>query len=133
MPQLQNLVLTDRAATPVNHTFVPRSIDKNGVVTVVESSGIPIGDKRVTIGSTRTASGKFKYTLKYTFPVVATETINGVSRPTVLRASYIEVICTFDPTSTEQERKDAVGQVESSLGASKTLINDSLIKMEGIY
>lgn len=133
MPQLQNLVLTDRAATPVNHTFVPRSIDKNGVATVVESSGIPIGDKRVTIGSTRTASGRFKYTLKFVMPVVATEVINGVSNPTVIRYASADVVFTFAPTSTEQERKDLVGQVESAFGASKTLINDSLIKMEGIY
>ena len=133
MPQLQVLVLTDRAATPVNHTFTPRSIDKNGVATVVESSGIPIGDKRVTIGSTRTASGKFKHTLKFVFPIVATETINGVSNPVVVRVAYADLVFTFEPTSSEQERKDAVGQVESALGASKTLINDSLIKMEGIY
>lgn len=54
MPQLQNIVLTDRATTPVNHTFVPRDIDRNGVATVVESTGVPVGENQLSISLTRT-------------------------------------------------------------------------------
>lgn len=50
MPQLQNVILTDRTpVTPVNLTFVPRNIDANGVATVVNNAGVPIGEKRCTV------------------------------------------------------------------------------------
>lgn len=132
MPQLTSLVLTDRAATPVAHTFTPRNI-QDGVGAVVESTGVPIGDKRVTVSLNRTANNRYKPTVKFTFPVLATETINGVSRPTVIRTAYAELSLSFDASSTEQERKDVVGQVQSALDASKVLINDVLVKLEGVY
>jgi hypothetical protein len=132
MPQLQNLVLTDRAATPVDHTFTPRDIT-DGVGAVVESSGVPIGDKRVTVSLNRTGTNRYKPQVRFTFPVVQTETINGVSRPTVVRTAYADLTFNFDQSSTEQERKDAVGMVQSALDASETLTNDLLVKLEGIY
>lgn len=132
MPQLQNLVLMDRSATPVAHTFVPRSIE-GGVATVVESSGIPIGDNRVTISTTRTAAGRYKVMLKYTFPTVANETINGVSSPRILRSEYVELSFSFDATSTEAERNNIVGMVADSLSAGKVLTNDTIVKLQGVY
>jgi len=53
MPQLQNLVLTDRAVTPVNHTFTPINIDSNGVAVVGEVSGVPIGEPKYTLQNKR--------------------------------------------------------------------------------
>lgn len=132
MPQLQNLVLTDRATTPVNHTFVPRGI-ADGIAVVAESSGVPIGDKTVSIWSRKTREGNFRITLKYAFPVIVTETINGVSVPKLDRVSRCEVEFQFAATSTAQERKDTVGQVYSSLAASATLVDKTLVDLEGIY
>lgn len=132
MPTLQNLVLTDRAATPVNHTFVPRDI-VNGLGTVVETGGVPIGENRVSLALNKTSTGRYKAVLKYAFPVTQTQTINGVSTPVVVRTAYADITFTFDATSTEQERKDAVGMVYSSLDAGKTLVNDMLIKLQGVY
>lgn len=132
MPQLQNLVLTDRAATPVAHTFTPRSID-SGVAMVVESSGIPIGDNRVTISSTRTTAGRYKVKLQYTFPVLVNETINGVSTPKVARSAYADISFSFDSTSTEAERNNVVGMVMDSLGTGKVLVNDTVVKLQGVY
>lgn len=132
MPQLQNLVLTDRAGTPVNHTFVPRDI-VNNVGSVVESSGIPLGDKRVTVGLRRNGNSKFITEFRYTFPVTDTQVINGISSTVVTRIAYATLTFTFDPSSTEQERKDAVGMVQSSLDASKVLTNDMVIKLQGVY
>lgn len=133
MPQLQNLVLTDRAATPVNHTFTPADIDSNGVGRVVESSGVPIGNNEATIGLSKTAAGAYKGRLRLTLPVVQTQTINGVASPVVVRIARADVLFTFDKSSTEQERKDAVGMVASSLDASKALVNDTLVKLQGVY
>lgn len=132
MPQLQNLVLTDRASTPVAHTFVPRDIRDN-VGTVVESSGIPIGDSRFTISSVRTANGKSKARAQLTVPIVQTQTINGISTPTVVRTSYVDATFTFDSTSTEEERNNVVGMFQNALDASKTLVNDAVVKLQGVY
>jgi len=133
MPQLQNLVLTDRAATPVAHTFAPLEIT-NGVAAVAESSGIPLGNNRVTLSLTRTKdNGRYKPSLKFTFPVVQTETINGVSRPVAVRTAYCDMTFTFDPSSTTQERKDVVGMVQSSLDASKQLTNDLIVGLQAVY
>lgn len=133
MPQLQNLVLTDRATpTPVNHTFVPREISA-GVGTVVESTGVPIGNSSVSVSLRKTPSAKFKATLRLAAPVVQTETISGVSRPVVVRTAYANVEFNFDESSTEQERTDLVGMLASSLETGKTLVNDTVVKLQGVY
>jgi hypothetical protein len=132
MPQLQNLVLTDRAATPVDHTFTPEAI-ANGLGSVTESSGIPIGSNRVSVALNKTSTGRYKVPVKYSFPIVQTQTINGVSTPVVVRTAYADLTFTFDATSTQQERDDVVGMVRSSLDSSKTLINDTVVKLQGVY
>lgn len=132
MPQIGNIVLTDRAATPVDHTFVPRDI-VNGVATCVEATGIPIGENRVAMKLTRTQSGRYKPTLNFTLPVVQNETINGVVKPAVVRTAYAEVTFNFDGTSSLQERKDAVGMVMEALSADTTVIDGLLTKLENVY
>lgn len=132
MPALANVVLTDRETPPVNHTLTPRDI-VNGVATVVESTGIPIGENRLALSLVRTQSGRYKPTLKFTFPVVQTETVNGVSKPVVIRTAYAEVSFNFDGTSSLQERKNAVGLVYNSLNESKTVVDGLLTKLETVY
>ena len=131
MPQLQNLVLTDRAATPVNHTFTPRDV-VNNVGTVTETTGLPIGNNQFSV-SLRNTGNRYKATLRASFPIVVTETINGVSQPKVVRVSRCTVEFDFDSTSSEQERKDAVGMVMSSLDPTKVLVNDTVVKLQGVY
>jgi hypothetical protein len=130
MPQLQNLVLTDRATTPIAHTFVPRDIRDN-IGTVVESSGIPIGDNRFTISSVRTPQGKSKARVQLTVPVVQTQTINGVSTPVVVRTAYVDATFTFDATSTEQERKDLFAYISNLLGTAA--VKTAAIAIEPFY
>ncbi len=133
MPQLTNLVLTDRKATPVAHTFTPRDINA-GVAMVAESTGTPIGDPRVTVSlGKQTQQGRFKPSLRFTFPVVQTQTINGITSPVVVRTAYAEVNFSFDGSSSEAERNDVVGMVQSALDASKVLINDTVVKLQGVY
>lgn len=132
MPQLQNLVLTDRAATPVAHTFTPRDIVAN-VGTVEESTGVKIGDKSFSISNRKTANGRSKVTMKLAVPVVVNETINGVTIPTVSHVAYVDAVFSFDPKSSTQERKDVVGMFQSSLDPSKVLVNDTLIGLQGVY
>lgn len=133
MPQLQNLVLTDRATpTPIDHTFIPRDIVAN-VGTVVETSGVPIGDNRVTINLARTSNGRYKARAQFTFPVVETATINGIDTPTVVRTAYAELHLTVDQTSSESERNNIMGMLEDACKGSSTLVNDVFVKLQGVY
>lgn len=132
MPQLQNLVLTDRAATPVAHTFVPRDVVAN-VGTVEESTGVKIGDKTFSISVRKTASNRSVVKIKLVIPVVVNETINGVTVPTVAYTSYADVEFRFDPKSSTQDRKDIVGMLQSCFDPSKLLVNDAVVGLQGIY
>lgn len=132
MANIQNLVLTDRASPVVNHTFTPRDV-VDGVGTVEESTGVKVGDKLFSISMKRTPTGKYKGRSKLTVPVVVNEVINGVSVPAVARTSIIEVTLTFDKESTEQERKDAIGMFQSSFDPAKVLVNDTFVKLTGVY
>lgn len=132
MPQLQPLVLKDRASTPVNHTFAPVNI-VDGVGTVAESTGVPQGESVYTISLRKTAQGRRKVTLKLSVPISVTETINGVAYPKVVRTAYAEATFSFDPASTLQERKDIVGMFADSMAADKTLVNGTLVNLEGVY
>jgi hypothetical protein len=132
MPQLQNLVLTDRKATPVAHTFVPRDIEGRSAQ-VVEAGATPIGDNVVIITHNTTKNGRRTINVRLVLPVVATETINGISSPKLLRTAYAKAEFNFAPDSTEAERNDAVGMFADAMGTGKALINDTVVKLQGIY
>lgn len=131
MPQLQALTLTDRQASPVAHTFQPEGISQN-VGSVVENKDVPIGNPRYSL-SLRQTEKAYKGTLKFAVPIVVNQTINGVSTPVVARTSYVNCEFEFAKTSTEQERKDVVGMFQSSLAPGAVLVNDTLIKLQGVY
>lgn len=132
MPQLQPLVLKDRATpTAVDHTFSPNNISA-GVGAVVESTGVPVGNSRYTI-SLRQSNGRYRATIQLSVPIVQNETINGVTTPKVVRTAYADVTFTFDRTSTEAERNNLVGMLADSLAANKVLVHDTVVKLQGVY
>lgn len=131
MPQLQALTLTDRQASPVAHTFQPEGISQN-VGSVVENKDVPIGNPRYSL-SLRQTEKAYKGTLKFAVPIVVNQVINGVSTPVVARTSYVNCEFEFAKTSTEQERKDVVGMFQSSLAPGAVLVNDTLVKLQGVY
>lgn len=123
-----NMVLTDRAATPVAHTFTPDGDDANGVHIYSEKGSVPAGNSRVTTSLTE-SKGKYRPVLKLSVPVVATQTINGVSSPVVLRTHYAEVRFTFDALSTTQERKDVVGMTAGMLLPANAQVDDMVVNL----
>ncbi len=131
MPQIANLVLKDRAATPVNHTFTPQGFP-NGVATLVESTGVPLADKRLTIAVSKTTQGRRKVTLKVVVPVVQDQVINGITSPVIVRTGYADVAFSFDASSSEQERKDLVSFVYEALSSAQWT-NDTLTKLQDVY
>jgi len=127
-----NLVINDRAATPVAHTYSPDGDDLNGVHVFSEKTTVPAGNPRFT-ASLRKSGGKYRGALRLAVPVVQTQTINGVSTPVVVRTAFIEVNTTFDALSSEQERADTVGLMANAMAASQTQMNDMLVKLSDIY
>lgn len=127
-----NLVVNDRAGTPVAHTFTPDGDDANGVHIYSEKTGVPAGNNRYTIGL-RNSGGKYRPSIKLACPVTATETISGVSSPVVIRTAFAEVNFTFDPLSSAQERADCVGMLVNSLATAQTQINDLVVNLSDIY
>jgi len=132
MPQLQNLVLKDRATTPVDHTFTPRDI-VGGVGTVIETSGVPVGNSTLSISLRQTAGGRYKSTIKLSQPIVQNETVNGIVQPKVVRVSRVTAEFDFDPTSTTEERNNFVGMFQSAFDSAKELVNDTVVNLEGVY
>lgn len=127
-----NLVINDRATTPVAHTFTPDGDEANGVHVFSEKTSVPAGNSRFT-ASLRKSNGKYRATLRFQLPVVQTQVINGVSSPVVVRTAFVELNTTFDELSTDQERKDAIGFMANTLAASQTQINDLLVNVSDIY
>lgn len=132
MPTLQNLVLTDRASTPVNHTFVPSDL-KQGVGTVVESTGVKLGDSKFSISSRQTANGRYRVSLKLERPKVENAVIDGVTTPKVTRVAYATVEFSFHNESTTQERTDMAGMIASALATGKTLVEKTVVDLEGVW
>lgn len=128
-----NLVVNDRAATPVAHTFSPDGDDKNGVHYWSEKTSVPAGNSRYTASLSQKKGGAYEATIKLAVPIVQTQTINGVSSPVVVRTTYITGTFQFSAYSTPQERADAIGQFVNSLATSQTQINDMLVNLSDVY
>lgn len=131
MAARQNLILTDRATTPANHTFVP-SGDKGDVHIFEEKTEVAAGNPNFTI-SLRKGTSRFTAVIRMAIPVVQTQVINGISNPVVVRTTYIDFKVTYADTSLLQERKDAIGMFTSSLGASQTQVDDLLTKLTDMW
>lgn len=132
MPALQSLVLTDRATTPVNHTFTPNGLS-DGVATVVESSGVKVGDSKFSISNRKSANGRYKVNLKLEVPIVDNAVVNGITVPTVSRIGYANVEFSFSDRSTTAERNNIVGMLASGLATSKTLVDATVVGLEGVW
>lgn len=134
MPSFQSLVLTDRQSTPVNHTLTPVGEPRDGVFTVAvaDATGASISEKTMSI-TARRVNGKQKTVEKFTFPVMVTETINGVPLLRVARVGRIVVTTEFEDTHTLAEKNDAIGMFASAYLPSKTLVHDTVVKGEGVW
>lgn len=134
MPQISNVVLKDRKTTPVSHTFVPSDIAQPGSVGIlVESTGVLLDSNRLTVSMRKTPAGKYKGRMTLSMPVVQNETVNGITRPTVVRTAYATIDVSYDGGSTLAERNDLIGMLADALDPSKVVINDTLVKAESIY
>lgn len=128
MPQLAPVVLKD--AADADQTFNPKGI-VSGVATLVRSNGVPVSDHKLTLSHSRTQTGREKIAIKLMIPVVQDMVVNGVSKPTAVRASFADITFTFDGTSNATERDNLLSHVKSLLGT--TFCESVVIQLEDIY
>ena len=128
MPQLTSVVLKNHAA--VDQTFAPRGI-VNGVASLAKSTGVPIGDLRITASRSRTQTGREKVTFKLQLPVVQDVTVSGISKPTAVRTAFCDIAFTVDSTSNTPERQDLLAFAKNLLGS--TLASTTVVDLEDIY
>lgn len=127
MPAMTNIALTDREGTPVTHTFKPRSL-KNDVAELVVDSGVPIGNERLTL-SLRKSGSYYKGEARLILPELATETINGVDRSTVVRTNSVRIEVQFAESSTRQERDNAIGLAYSLLADGRAMVDETFVDL----
>lgn len=110
MPAQSNIVIADDKPTPVNHTFVPngRPPYDGGHLAIWKVAGSTLLEDKVLKVLLRDSGTKLKSRISLEIPVVATEVINGVSRPTLVRVEIGAVELTHDRGSTVQEREDTL-------------------------
>lgn len=132
MPALTTLVLKDRATTPVDHTFTPSEV-MDGIGTVVESTGMKLGESKYSLSSRKTAGGRYAAKLKLEVPVVENQTINGVTRPVVIRIGYATVDFSFAAESTTAERNNIVGMLADSLAPTKIIVHKTVVDLERVW
>lgn len=133
MAARSTITVNDRATTPVAHAFTPRGDgEQTGTTMFAESAAVPAGDRKIIV-RTRRSDKKYIVSLVLSNPTLVTETINGVSVPSVTRTAYGEVSFRFDELSTLQERKDTVGMLANALVAAQTMLDASLTGLEAIW
>lgn len=131
MSQFQPIVLKDSALN--SHSFKPRDITGN-VSTFVESTGVPIGERRISVSITRNNSNRVKVLVKGAFPVLGTSVVNGVARDAVVRTNYFEMSFNWDTSSTAEERDEIRTLAKNFLDGSVNPIADgTVVNLEGIY
>ncbi len=133
MPAMANVILTDRAGTPVNHTFTPVGAEGESGGRYSKAAASSIGDYVFKISPRRTPAGRRKIDLDLSIPVLVTETVNGVNSYVVARTSRASVTLDFPPDSTLQERKDIVGMMYTALAAATAQVDSVITVGENVW
>lgn len=133
MASITNVILKDRAPTPVNHTFTPRGVE-GGTGLLTETSGVPFGAPSLSVSMRQSKqTGGFVGRLKLSIPVVENQVVNGVSSTVVSRVARADLQVTFDKYSTDQERKNLLGELSSALDPTQTFLMASLVNLEAVW
>jgi len=132
MSDFTTLVLDDRQATPISHSFVPVSRE-NGIAEWSETDGTPLGDNKVTASVRRAANDKIKSRFKLVIPVTAVETVNGIALTKVVRVGYADISFTFDSSSTQEERDDLVGMTADALSVANPQLHNLFVNLQSVY
>lgn len=110
MGAIASIVVPDAAATPVNHTFNPAKVDADTASYVEQSGSSSSAYWPLSMTQRAPLPGQkdriYRSTVKLAIPVVSTETINGVSRPTTLFTLRCSAEFVIPENASLQNRKD---------------------------
>lgn len=126
MSALTNVTLNDGTADVV---FSPIS-HEGGVAVVAAPSDTLVGRKTFS-ASTRQSPTRRKVTYKGNYPIVVTETVNGVASPSAARNNYFSCEFDLDARTTTAERIAFRKTMVSALNSA--LFGDLVDKNESIY
>lgn len=127
MGQLASITLNDGTSDLV---FKPAGIDSNNVATLVNSDGVIVKDKSLTV-SARLSAQRRKTTTKVVLPVVQDETINGIVSPKGVRTSYVRIDTDFSVYATTAERKQAINLATAAV--KNALIKAVIVNNDTLY
>lgn len=136
MPQLAPVILKDRQATPVSHTFTPINIDQRGVARLSQRlNGVPAGEKVLTLGNNKAQKSPFyRGLVKLEVPTLRTITSGPDVGKVVVEEGMIVEITTRVPESwTEAQVNDVIGMAADALAGSQALISAVIVKRENAY
>jgi hypothetical protein len=138
MAAIANLVLTDAAGTPVNHTFGPVNVDPQGVAHWADrSGGIALGfpTANFSLRPPNKQTRNYKLTLKVVTPVLevtSPSTSTGIQpAPTKAYDLTAVVEMVLPERSTLQQRKDLAAFMRDYL--SEAIITSAIENFEAIY
>ena len=124
MPAIANIVIADGQPTPVNRTFAPLMVDKNGVAFHENrATGIQVGFDILSIGLRRASKTQpqNKLSVKLQLPtleVTSPSTASGIQpAPTQAYACTAFVEFVLPDRSTAQNREDLVVLLRNALTA----------------
>lgn len=110
MPDISTIVVPDAAATPVNHTFNKVKVVGDSAYFVEQSAASALGYWTLVLNHRAPLPGQieklYRSKMNLAIPVVVTETINGIGRPTleyIMRSNHEFVV---PAEATLQNRKD---------------------------
>lgn len=127
MGQLASITLNDGTSDLV---FKPAGIDSNNVATLVNSDGVIVKDKSLTV-SARLSAQRRKTTTKVVLPVVQDETINGIVSPKGVRTSYVRIDTDFSVYATTAERVQAINLATAAV--KNALIKAVIVNNDTLY
>lgn len=127
MGQLASITLNDGTSDLV---FKPAGIDSNNVATLVNSDGVIVKDKSLTV-SARLSAQRRKTTTKVVLPVVQDETINGIVSPKGVRTSYVRIDTDFSVYATTAEREQAINLATAAV--KNALIKAVIVNNDTLY
>jgi hypothetical protein len=109
MGQISTITLTDAAATPVNHDFVPRKVVGDMATYVEKTDTRPMGWYTLELSHRLPANGSKVVRDRITLKVPVIENVDGVDK--VVRTNVVDIEYRTTTETTLQERKDLVAYI----------------------
>lgn len=133
MPAIAAITLDGNAG--VDHVFTPKFADvSKSLVQWNKAGSAPVGDEKLTFSVNRSQAGAQKVTIKMVLPKTQDVEIGGLTRPTVVRTSYIEMSFVSSDTAPIDDRYEMLELARSILNnTTNPTLNAAIVNLEPYY